>query len=94
MNVEISSPDHFVGDIMGGISSRRGRVQSSEAKGSTQVIRAQVPMSEMLEYASSLTSITGGQGEFHMEFSHYEEAPAVVRDRVIANAAAAKEQEV
>ncbi len=90
MNVEISSPDHFVGDIMGGISSRRGRVQSSEAKGSTQVIRAQVPMSEMLEYASSLTSITGGQGEFHMEFSHYDEVPGQVSEKIIAKASAAK----
>jgi elongation factor G len=57
------------------------------------VIEAQVPMSEMLEYASTLTSITGGQGEFHMEFSHYDEAPAHVKDRVVAEAAAAKSKE-
>ena len=56
------------------------------------MIEAQVPMSEMLEYASTLTSITGGQGEFHMEFSHYDEAPANVRERVIAKAAAAKSE--
>jgi len=88
MNVEVSIPDQFVGDVMGDISGRRGRVQSSEAQGGTQIIMAQVPMSEMLEYASTLTSITGGQGEFHMEFSHYDEAPANVRDKVIAEAAA------
>ncbi len=74
---------------MGDISSRRGRVQSSEARGSTQVIQAQVPMSEMLEYASTLTSMTGGQGEFHMEFSHYDEVPAHVREKIIAEARAA-----
>jgi elongation factor G len=90
MNVEVSAPTAFVGDIMGDISSRRGRVQSSEAQGTTQIIRAQVPMSEMLEYASALTSITGGQGEFHMEFHHYDEAPTHVRERVIAEAQAAK----
>ncbi len=90
MNVEVSAPTDFVGDIMGDVSSRRGRVQSSEAQGSTQVVQAQVPMAEMLEYASSLTSMTGGQGEFHMEFSHYQEAPAQVRDKVIAEASAAK----
>ncbi|MCH2171221.1 elongation factor G [Myxococcota bacterium] len=91
MNVEISIPDQFVGDIMGDISSRRGRVQSSEARGALQVIAAQVPMSEMLEYASALTAFTGGQGEFQMEFSHYDEAPANVRESVIAEYVAAKE---
>jgi len=89
MDVEVSIPGAYVGDIMGDLSSRRGRVQSSEAKGSTQVIRAQVPMSEMLEYASQLTSMTGGQGEFHMEFSHYEEAPGHVKEKVIAEAGVA-----
>ena len=93
MDVEVSIPSSFVGDIMGDLSSRRGRVQSSEAKGSTQVIKAQVPMSEMLEYASQLTSITGGQGEFHMEFSHYDPSPQHVQEKVIAEAKAARAQE-
>ena len=75
---------------MGDVSSRRGKVQSTEATGSTTVVQAQVPMAEMLEYASALTSMTGGQGEFHMEFSHYEEAPAQVREKIIAAAEAAK----
>ncbi len=90
MSVEVSAPTDFVGDIMGDVSSRRGRVQSSEAQGMTQIIRAQVPMSEMLEYASQLTSMTGGQGEFHMAFSHYDEAPANVREKIVAEASAAK----
>jgi elongation factor G len=90
MKVEIAVPSDFVGDILGDVSQRRGRVQSSESRGSTQVIQAQVPMAEMLEYASALTSLTGGQGEFHMEFSHYDEAPAQVREKVIAEASAAR----
>jgi elongation factor G len=88
MNVEIAVPDEHVGDILGDVSSRRGRVQTSENRGSAQVIKAQVPMAEMLEYASALTSMTGGKGAFHMEFSHYEEVPAQIRDKVIAGAKA------
>jgi len=93
MNVHVSVPDDHVGDVMGDLSSRRGRVGSGEAQGSAQMIEAQVPMSELLEYASTLTSITGGQGEFHMEFSHYDEAPAQVRDKVVAEAAAARNED-
>ena len=93
MDVEVSIPDQYVGDIMGDISGRRGRVQSSEARGTTQIINAQVPMSEMLEYASALTSVTAGQGEFHMEFSHYDEAPAHVREKIIAAANAGKNKD-
>ncbi len=93
MDVEVSIPGSFVGDIMGDLSSRRGRVQSSEAKGSTQVIQAQVPMSEMLEYASQLTSMTGGQGEFHMKFSHYDEAPSHVKEKIIAEAGNAQAED-
>ncbi|MGE4609005.1 MAG: elongation factor G [Myxococcota bacterium] len=89
MDAEVSIPGQFVGDIMGDLSSRRGRVQSSNTKGSTQIIKAQVPMSEMLEYASQLTSITGGQGEFHMEFSHYAEAPSHVKEKIVAEASRA-----
>jgi elongation factor G len=90
MKVEIAVPSDFVGDILGDVSQRRGRVQSSESRGAAQVIQAQVPMAEMLEYASALTSLTGGQGEFHMEFSHYDEAPAQVREKIIAEASAAR----
>jgi len=90
MDVEVSAPSDHVGDVMGDLSSRRGRVQSTEARGGATVVQAKVPMAEMLEYASSLTSMTGGQGEFHMEFSHYDEAPAQVRDKIVAAAEAAK----
>ena len=93
MTAEVSVPDESVGDIMGDISSRRGRVQTSEARGTATVIVAQVPMAEMLEYASVLTSLTGGKGAFHMEFSHYDEVPAAVRDKIVAEAKAAASQE-
>jgi elongation factor G len=92
MNTEIAVPSESVGDIMGDISGRRGRVQSSEGRGSGQVIKAQVPMAEMLEYASALTSLTGGKGAFHMEFSHYEEVPAHLREKIIAEAQAERVQ--
>ncbi len=88
MDVDIHVPEESVGDIMGDVSSRRGRVQSSEFKGGNQVIKAQVPMAEMLEYASALTSLTGGKGAFHMEFSHYDEVPAQVREKIVAEAKA------
>jgi elongation factor G len=93
MTAEISVADENVGDIMGDISSRRGRVQSSENRGSATVVVAQVPMAEMLEYASTLTSLTGGKGAFTMEFSHYDEVPAGVRDKIIAEAKAASAEE-
>jgi elongation factor G len=93
MNAEIVVPDDFVGDIMGDISSRRGRVQSSEARGSSQVIKTEVPMAEMLEYASSLTSLTGGKGAFQMEFSHYDEVPSHVQEKIIAEAKAKQAEE-
>jgi len=88
MDVEVSAPDQHVGDVMGDISQRRGRVQSTEARGTSQTVRAKVPMAEMLEYASTLTSMTGAKGSFHMSFSHYDEVPAQFRDRVVAEAKA------
>ena len=89
MRVEVVAPDAHMGDVIGDLNSRRGRVQSTDQRGSTSVIKAQVPMAEMLEYASVLTSLTGGQGAFHMAFSHYEEVPAQLRDRIIDEAKAA-----
>jgi elongation factor G len=91
MDVDISVPDEYVGDIMGDISSRRGTVQSTEARGHSAVVMATVPMAEMLEYASQLTSITGGKGEFHMRFSHYDKVGAKLAEKIIEQANAAKE---
>ena len=93
MDLEVSVPDEFVGDVMGNLSSRRGKVAGVDARGHTEVIRARVPMSEVLTYASDLTSITGGQGSFTMEFSHYEEVPKEIQERIIAQAAVAKAED-
>ena len=89
MDVEITVPDDNVGDIMGDVSSRRGRVQTSEAKGNATVVIAQVPMAEMLEYSTVLTSLTGGKGEFHMHLSHYDPCPRDVQRKIFAMGLAA-----
>jgi elongation factor G len=96
MNVEVQGPEEFAGDLMGDLNSRRGRVQGMEVRGHTTVIKAQVPLSEMLNYASDLTSKTGARGSYTMEFSHYDEVPAHLAEKVIANAkatAAGEEEE-
>ncbi|MCS5637985.1 MAG: elongation factor G [Myxococcota bacterium] len=89
MNVEVTVPDENVGDIMGDISSRRGIVQTTEARGHAAVVIATVPMAEMLEYATTLTSITGGKGEFHMRFSHYDQVGGKLAEKIIESARAA-----
>lgn len=84
MNVEIIAPTQYMGDLMGNLSSRRGRPQGSETAGEMITIKAQVPMAEMLTYQNDLNSITGGQGSFSMEFDHYEEVPAQIAEKIIA----------
>ena len=86
MNVEVIAPADFAGDLMGDLNSRRGRIQGMDTKGSSQLIRAQVPMSEMLTYANELTSMTQGRGSFSMEMDHYDFVPHQVADKVIAAA--------
>jgi elongation factor G len=88
MNVEVQGPEEFAGDLMGDLNSRRGRVQGMEVRGHTTIIKAQVPLAEMLNYASDLTSKTGARGSYSMEFSHYDEVPGHLADKVIANAKA------
>jgi elongation factor G len=92
MSVEIIVPDENMGDIMGDVASRRGTVSTTETKGHTAIIKAVVPMSEMLEYAPTLSSISGGKGEFHMHFSHYDKLTGKLAEKVIAEARAAKEE--
>ncbi len=84
MQVEITAPEENMGDIMGDLSSRRGKPQGMEAVGGDQVIKAQVPLAEMLDYASTLKSLTSDRGSYTMEFDHYDEAPASVREKIIA----------
>jgi elongation factor G len=94
MGVEVYCPQEYMGDIMGDLNSRRGRVQGMDSDNDTQIIRAAVPMAEMLTYEQTLRSITQGRGSFHMEFDHYEEVPKPVQEKLIEKAKAAKAGEV
>ena len=88
MNVEVNAPEEFAGDLMGDLNSRRGRVQGMDVQGRNTVIKAQVPLSEVLSYASDLTSKTGARGSYTMEFSHYDEVPSQLAEKIIAHAKA------
>ncbi len=88
MNVEVVAPVEASGDIMGDLNSRRGRVQGMDMRGKNQVIKAQVPMSEMLDYQSKLNSITAARGSFHMEFSHYDPVPGQIAQKIVEQARA------
>ena len=90
MNVEIQAPVEYAGDLMGDLNGRRGRIQGMDTKGSTQIIRAQAPMSEMLNYQNDLISMTQGRASFHMEFDHYDYVPVPQAEKIIAAAKAAK----
>jgi len=90
MNVEVTAPEEFAGDLMGDLNSRRGRVQGMEMRGKNTVIKASVPLSEMLSYASDLTSKTGARGSYSMEFDHYDEVPAHLAEKIIEKAKAGK----
>jgi len=90
MDIAITVPEENVGDIMGDLNSRRGRVQGVDSKGKNQIVHAQVPMAEVLQYAPDLTSMTGGRGSFTMSLDHYEEVPAHLQEKIIA---AAQEEE-
>jgi len=96
MDVEINVPDNYSGDIMGNLTSRRGRIQGMEPKGHSTIVKAHVPLSEMLTYASDLTSMTQGRGSYSMEFSNYDVVPQQIADKIVAEARAAghgKEEE-
>jgi elongation factor G len=88
MTMEVTVPDDCMGDVIGDLNSRRGKVLGMDTKGHNQVIKSRVPMSEVLKYAADLRSITSGRGEFHMEFSHYEELPPHLAEKVIKEAKA------
>ena len=83
MKVEVVIPDEYLGDVMGDITSRRGRLDGMEARGNAQVIRAYVPLSEMFGYATALRSNTQGRGNYSMEMDHYEQVPKSIADEVI-----------
>ncbi|MFN0313127.1 elongation factor G [Kurthia gibsonii] len=83
MKVEVVMPEEYLGDIMGNITARRGRVEGMEARGNAQVVRAMVPLAEMFGYATTLRSATQGRGTFSMVFDHYEEVPKSVSEEII-----------
>jgi elongation factor G len=85
MRVEIEAPDEFAGALMGDLNQRRGRVQGMESRGATTVVRAEVPMAEMLSYGQSLTALTQGRGNFHMEMDHYDIVPQPIAEKILAN---------
>ena len=89
MNVEVQAPVEYAGDLMSDMNGRRGRISGMDTKGGTQIVRAIVPMSEMLTYQNDLISMTQGRASFHMEFDHYDYVPALQAEKVIATAKAA-----
>src|SRR5258705_7934899 len=86
MNVEVTTPADHAGDVIGDLNSRRGRIVGMEPAGETVALRAVAPMSEMLTYHSGLRSLTGGRGGYSMEFSHYEEGPALLPEKAVKEA--------
>ena len=93
MKLQIACPSDCMGDVIGDLNHRRGRVEGMEATGKGEVIRAIVPMSETLKYSSDLRSITGGRGSFTIEFSHYDELPGHLMDKVVAESKMAAEED-
>ena len=91
MEMEITVPDDAMGDIIGDLNSRRGRVLGMETKGNKQIVKAQTPQSEVLKYAPDLRSMTAGRGMFTMKFSHYEEVPGPLQDKIVELVKKAKE---
>jgi elongation factor G len=93
MRVEIEAPEECAGTLMGDLNQRRGRVQGMDSRGSSTVVRAEVPMAEMLAYGQSLTAMTQGRGSFHMEMDHYDIVPQPIAEKVLAQAKQPREDE-
>jgi elongation factor G len=93
MNVEILAPQEYAGALTGDLTSRRGRLQGMDMKRDMQIIKAQVPMAEMVTYAPVLTSVTGGRGSYHMEFARYDEVPSHIAQKIIEEASKEGKQE-
>ncbi|MCU1298616.1 MAG: translation elongation factor 2 [Acidobacteriaceae bacterium] len=90
MSVEITIPDEFAGSVMGDLNSRRGRIQGMDNKGGNTVVKAEAPMAEMLTYGVDLTSMTQGRGSFSMEMNHYDVVPAMLQEKIVEKARAAR----
>ena len=92
MLLTVTVPDDFMGDVIGDLNSRRGKVLGMDSAGGRQVIKANVPQVEVLQYAPTLTSMTGGRGSFTIEFAHYEEVPAHLQEKIVAETKADEEE--
>jgi elongation factor G len=92
VNIEIEIPEEYMGDVIGDLNSRRGRVQGMDANGSNQIIKGQVPLAEILKYAPDLRSMTSGRGNFTYTHSRYEEVPAYIAEKIIAESKKDKEE--
>jgi elongation factor G len=92
MNIRVRVPEDFTGDIIGDLNTKRARVQGMNPEDGENIIEAQVPQAEVLRYAIDLKSITQGRGSFTTEFSHYEETPPQISQRIIAERQAEKEK--
>jgi elongation factor G len=90
MAVSITAPDEFAGSIMGDLNSRRGRIQGMDNKGGNTIVRAEVPMAEMLTYGVDLTAMTQGRGSFSMEMNHYDVVPTQLQEKIVEKARAAR----
>jgi elongation factor G len=86
MELEVTVPDDAVGAVNGDLNSRRGRLHGMDPKGGLTTIKAEVPMAEVLTYSQSLTSMTGGRGDYHMQFLRYEEVPSHIAQKLIDSA--------
>jgi elongation factor G len=84
MRVEVTMPEEFMGDVIGDLNSKRGQIEGMDSRGSTQVVRAFVPLAEMFGYATDLRSMTQGRASYSMELSHYAEVPATIAAELVA----------
>ena len=84
MAVEVTTPEDYLGDVIGNLNSRRGRIESMSPVGNAQVVKATVPLSEMFGYATDLRSMSQGRADFHMEFGRYEDVPKSIADEIVA----------
>jgi elongation factor G len=87
MSVEVVTPEEFMGDVIGDLNRRRGRIEGMEPRGNAQVVRAFVPLAEMFGYATDLRSMTQGRATYSMQFERYDEAPASVTEEVVEHRA-------
>jgi elongation factor G len=92
-NLEVIVPEDFMGDVMGDLSSRRGKISGMDREGNFQKIKAQAPLAELYKYSTSLRSLTQGRGLHTRQFSHYEEVPRDISQKLIQEAEQAKEEE-